>query len=475
MKKFGLVLLTFALVFGAAAGWTAAAEQAGDFTYTTENGKATVTGYTGGGGKVEVPAKLGGADVVAIGDGAFAGKSSVTAVTLPDSLRSIGAQAFSHCKGLEEADFGIGVTTIGEQAFLNCTSLTALRLPASVSEIGRNAFTGATSLASIEADGANTTYYAETNCLIEKESGVLLQGCSASVIPATGVTSIGRSAFASCEGLETIEIPDSVGSVGPYAFSGCAGLTSVKLGKNVGILDNSAFSGCVRLAEINLPDGLTVIGDWTFYACDSLLSVDLPDGLSRIGDVAFGSCGRLRRVEIPASVTSVGETVFSSCGGMRYVYCLVSEKPRGWHSNWVGCDAEVLWGTEMPLCEHDERTTDRKEPTCTEAGYEDVVCALCGVVLSHKELPAAGHRFENGKCTVCGARDPSASVLATGDLDGSGSIGAADYLLLKRYVLGTYAFTADQETAGDVNHDGRVDSGDYMLLKRHVLGTFRIR
>ena len=472
MKRFGLFFLTLALVCGAFVGWTTSAEQAGDLTYTVADGKATVTRYTGNGGKVEIPAKLGGADVIAIGEYAFSGRP-VTTVTLPNSLQTIGKSAFSDCTKLETVDFGTGVTTIGAQAFTGCTALTALHLPASVSRIDVNAFTSTSSLATIEVDGANATYYAASNCLIEKESGTLLQGCSNSVIPATGVTSIGRSAFASCTELETIAVPDSVGSVGEYAFSGCTALQSVKLGKNVGFLDDSAFSGCVKLAEIDLPAGLTVIGDWAFFQCASLLSIALPDGLSRIGEVAFGACVRLRRIEIPASVTSVGEDVFSSNDGMRHVYCLAAEKPIGWNSKWLGCNAQVHWGTEMPECEHDERSTHREEPTCTEAGYVDEVCDICGEVLSHEELPA-GHKYENGKCTVCGERDPDAPALATGDLDGNGNIDGTDYLLMKRYILGTYRLTEEQNLAADVNHDGAVDSGDYLLIKRHVLGTYKI-
>lgn len=476
MKRFGLFFLAFALLCGTFVGWTASADQSGDFVYTVAGGKATVTDYKGNGGSVEVPAKLGGADVVAIGAYAFSGDANVTSVKLPNSLQTIEKNAFSDCTGLETVDFGTGVKTIGMQAFTGCTALTALRLPASVSQIGDNAFTRTSSLAVITVDGANAVYYAATNCLIEKESGTLLQGCSTSVIPATGVTSIGPSAFASCTGLKKIEIPDSVGRIEKYAFSNCTELTSVKLGKNVGSLNQYAFNECSKLAEINLPDGLTFIDLWVFFGCSSLLSIDLPDGLEHIGEYAFGRCTRLRRIEIPASVTYMGEGVFSEDDGMRHIYCLIgeNEKPKNWNANWLGkgSKAQVHWGTEMPYCEHDELSTDRKDPTCTEAGYVDEVCKLCGEVRSHTDLPAAGHKYENGKCTVCGESDPNARML--GDLNGDKKINSTDYMLLKRYVLGTFALKEDQLLVANVNHDKRINSTDYMLLKRHVLGTYKI-
>lgn len=61
-----------------------------------------------------------------------------------------------------------------------------------------------------------------------------------------------------------------------------------------------------------------------------------------------------------------------------------------------------------------------------------------------------------------------------GDLNGNGEIDAADYMLLKRFVLGTFTLTAEQEAAADVNHDGSINAVDYMLVKRHVLGTYVI-
>lgn len=475
MKRFGLFFLTFALLCGVFAGWTAFAAQSGDFTYTVANGKATVTRYTGNGGSVEVPAKLGGADVVAIGTFAFSGRT-MTSVKLPNSLQTIETDAFSDCAKLKTVDFGTGVKTIGVRAFSGCTALTALRLPASVSQIGSSAFTGTPSLTTITVDGANATYYAETNCLIEKESGTLLQGCSTSVIPAKGVTTIGWSAFSGCTGLKKVEIPDSVSTVGEYAFSGCTALTSVTLGKNVMSLGDNAFSGCVKLAEIQLPKSLTLIGTRTFYECKSLSLITLPDGLYRIGEVAFGACDSLRRIEIPASVASVGIDAFSSDNSkMRHIYCLAEKQPDGWADGWLnGCKAQVHWGTKMPECEHDEdyRSTTKKAPTCTEAGYEDVVCTNCGKPLSHKDLPATGHKYKDGKCTVCGMSDPKARKL--GDIDGKNGINAMDYMMLKRYVLRTFALTEEQKLYANVDRMGGIDAMDYMMLKRHVLGTYKI-
>ncbi|NBS55200.1 hypothetical protein EBT23_06570, partial [bacterium] len=61
-----------------------------DFTYTTNNGEVTITGYTGSGGNLVIPGTIEGNPVTSIGGGAFLGLSSLTSVTIPDSVTSIG-------------------------------------------------------------------------------------------------------------------------------------------------------------------------------------------------------------------------------------------------------------------------------------------------------------------------------------------------------------------------------------------------
>ena len=63
---------------------------------------------------------------------------------------------------------------------------------------------------------------------------------------------------------------------------------------------------------------------------------------------------------------------------------------------------------------------------------------------------------------------------ALGDVDGSGTIDATDYLFVKRYVLGLCALSDAQLAAADVSKDGVIDSTDYSMVKRHVLQTFHI-
>ena len=139
-------------------------------------------------------------EVTSIGGGAFGECSSLTSITIPDSVTSIGNSAFEGCTSLTSIIIPDSVTSIGEWAFSGCSSLTNIIIPKSVTSIGEYAFSGCSSLTSI-------------------------------TIP-DSVTSIGERVFNNCYNLTSITIPDSVTSIGYYAFEDCSSLTSVTIESN---------------------------------------------------------------------------------------------------------------------------------------------------------------------------------------------------------------------------------------------------
>lgn len=132
---------------------------------------------------------------------------------------------------------------------------------------------------------------------IENVDGdVILKKCSKKAmgeiaIPSE-VTSIGKGAFAFCQGISRVKIPHSVTSIGERAFWGCTGLISVLIPKNVTDLGHSAFQHCVALRSATICSGVTHINESTFSYCKNLMSVNLPMNIS-LGKDAFRDCENL--------------------------------------------------------------------------------------------------------------------------------------------------------------------------------------
>ncbi|MDE6758083.1 MAG: leucine-rich repeat domain-containing protein [Clostridia bacterium] len=130
------------------------------------------------------------------------------------------------------------------------------------------------------------------------------------------VTEIGYQAFASCDVLETIEIPDGIIEIGEWAFSGCDNLRTVKLSNSIRELKKSTFYDCYSLQTIVIPDSVTRIGDSAFYGCKKLSDLILPESLNYIGASAFDECINLKSMFIAATVIHIGDHAFDHCDSL---------------------------------------------------------------------------------------------------------------------------------------------------------------
>ena len=139
------------------------------------------------------------------------------------------------------------------------------------------------------------------------------------------VTGIGDWAFANCDSLISVTIPDSVTSIGVNPFSKCGKLIKINVSPEneyLAVTDGVLFSKpdcrlvCYPCAfiqtEYSIPDGIRIIGDWAFCGC-SLVSVTIPDSVTSVGEGAFSDCGSLTSITIPDSVTSIGDWAFFYC------------------------------------------------------------------------------------------------------------------------------------------------------------------
>ena len=166
-------------------------------------------------------------NITNIGESAFGGCISLASITIPNSVIDIGEWAFGECISLASCTIGNGVRSIGYAAFYGCI-FTSITIPKSVTNIGEFAFGACYALTSISIENGNTQYDSRDNCnaIIETATNTLIAGCQNTIIP-NSVTSIGDDAFHACFTLTSITIPNSVTSIGSEAFVSCESLTTV--------------------------------------------------------------------------------------------------------------------------------------------------------------------------------------------------------------------------------------------------------
>ena len=219
------------------------------YAYTVNAGgsTATITEFRGpvdpkntGPYDIDIPEKLGNYTVTVLGEDSFSTDdfdsplydihhTKIHSVTIPQSVTSIGKDAFAQCRALQSLTIDDAATSIGDWAFCECYKLTTLSLGENITTIGDYAF---------------------EDCRILNNV----------TIPQS-VTSIGKHAFEFCYKMDSLTIKDAATSIGEYAFCDCQKLETLSLGKNITTIGDDAFRGCYDLECIMLPAGLASFGD----------------------------------------------------------------------------------------------------------------------------------------------------------------------------------------------------------------------
>jgi hypothetical protein len=282
--------------------------------------------------------------ITTIGEEAFKDCSGLTAVNIPYSVMSIGANAFSGCCSISRVEinsnaivskdytsdasisnifgsqvteyvFGDAITSIGDFAFYNSSSLTTFNIPNGVKSVGNEAFNG-TVWYNNQLDGI---VYAGKN--LYKHKGPMPENTS--IVIKEGTYSITPKAFYDCSGLTAITMPNSLMTIGYEAFEGCTGLTTVSIPSNVEYIGELAFNRCNGLTTIHV-DSENKVYD-SRENCNAIIETTtnrlitgcqntvIPNSVTKIFDSAFHNCIGLTTMSIPNSVSSIGNSAFEGC------------------------------------------------------------------------------------------------------------------------------------------------------------------
>ena len=259
--------------------------------------------------------------VKTIGENAFLGCDSLASVIIPNSVTSIGKEAFYYCTRLASVTIGNSVTSIGVNAFQNCTNLSSVIIGNSVTSIGETAFRNCSSLTSITIPNSVTTM---GKCVFAYCSNLK------TVTIGSGLTAIQGGTFSSCTRLTSITIPNSVTTIEDNAFENCSSLTSITIPNSVTSIGSYAFDGCTGLTSITIPNSVTTIKKSAFKNCSSLTSITIPNSVTTINVSTFENCSSLTSITIPNSVTIIANDAFKGCTGMTDVYCYANPSAFRW-------------------------------------------------------------------------------------------------------------------------------------------------
>ena len=399
-------------------------------------------------------------------------------------VTSIGRSAFNGCTSLTNVTIPNSVTSIGDYAFEKCTNLTRVNYSGTVSQwktikIGsyneklRNAIIICTD--DVIGNG-NTVTIDNLKYKINNDYTAQIVGRTDTlgnlIIPEPvwyeghtfTVTSIVNNAFSGCSSLTSVTIPNSVESIGDNAFQNCSSLTSATIGNNVTSIGSSAFFGCSKLKKIEIPDSVTYIGSKAFDGTAFYNTVkNWEDGVLYCGNHLISAKSDVTKITVKASTVSIAAGALNNCKSLKKINvlnpkcvinctipktaviggaegstaedfaqknnmsidyfeeCTHSDKVQvviaatcteqgAVQSRCADCDKLISQTFTAPLGHTMVITTPAKAPTCTTSGNTQAgYCTVCGYNEVSTVIPATGHNFGNNSanCLVCGVANPN--------------------------------------------------------------------
>lgn len=234
-------------------------------------------------------------------------------VTIPNSLKTVGITSENqiekgpfantqivsvHGKGEESAETGAiilpNTTELPDKLFAGCASITDVTIPATLQKIGTDTFKGC---------GVKNLQFE----VQKAEDGT-----------ANGIQTIGQRAFANCDALEKVVLPETVTELKQEAFSNDDSLNEVDMSLvkelELSKWGTGVFKADTALEKVTLPKSakITAVPESTFAECSALATCDIPGNITEIRTKAFEKAG-LTKLYLPNQITKVGQSAFANC------------------------------------------------------------------------------------------------------------------------------------------------------------------
>ena len=276
----------------------------------------------------------------------FGDAEKTDTVIIPETVQKMGNYVFMNCEKIKNIKLPSNLKSIGKTCFQGCISLTGLFIPQSVESIGGGIFGDCDALQSVEIEDENNNFIFKDGILYDVKNGILVSAVN-SLIPEKvivdectktidysafadcnnlyeieipqGVANIGEKAFARLDNLKNIDIPDSVTNITTLAFYRCNGLVSVQVPGSVTAIKNGTFRECNNLKKVILNEGITGIEQYAFYDCELLEEISIPGTVTTVGNSAFYRCKNLKNIEIPEGVTKIDGSAFIFCSSLEQI------------------------------------------------------------------------------------------------------------------------------------------------------------
>ena len=269
-----------------------------------------------------------------IGTNAF-WQNIMTTIMIPENVEEIGGWAFYKCTNLTTVEIAAGGIKIGEYAFGNCSAITDLYYDGTMDDWTTMEFA---------ATESTPMYYAQNFYIKDSAGDVGYNGNKymplINVNLTEAVEEIGKYAFYNIPTLMSITIPSSVTKIDTAAFTGCSKLANVYYGGtienwiDINYADSSSNPMCVAsnfyiadnggtityngvkystLTEASVGGGITKLPAYAFYGMRDLKVVHLPNTLTEIGNYAFYNCISMTGITLPDGIETIGSYAFSNC------------------------------------------------------------------------------------------------------------------------------------------------------------------